>query len=125
MPRGGSCTYCGHFVPALTKDHVVPRCRRHLLPPDRTVKRLNVVPCCAECNKAKGLKCVYAWSLQDPLYHPWSHRAYRILSVVVPPHKRRDLSDALATCQRPIVDRFLLQHCQWWVKEELKRAMSA
>ena len=48
----GICHYCGRKFPAsgLTMDHVVPVAR------GGTSSRGNVVPCCKDCNSAKGAK---------------------------------------------------------------------
>ena len=48
----GVCHYCGKTVPPdqLTMDHVVPLAR------GGRSTRGNVVPCCRECNQAKGAR---------------------------------------------------------------------
>ena len=51
----GYCMYCGHRVPKVELDHIVPIARGGLSVLE------NLMPCCRACNPSKGVRPVEEW----------------------------------------------------------------
>ncbi len=112
------CVYCGGQGP-MTRDHVVPQCRLHLVP--KKHHRKNIVWCCTLCNRDKGSRSLCEWVLDAP----WTWRTLRVLGLIVPASRHPALGRALETGCRRTVEQFLMTQSVGWARAEVRLALGA
>lgn len=54
----GPCAYCG-AIDRMTRDHVVPKCRRRAIAPEK--HHHTIIMCCRTCNRSKGMFTIDEW----------------------------------------------------------------
>lgn len=83
LPKHSRCPFCGHR-PVSTLDHILAKTTH----PSLAVTPLNLVACCADCNKLKGNKIITTNSEQylHPYFDEVESEVWLICDVVSSPH---------------------------------------